>query len=72
MASKPVIRKNCLFAGSETGGQRLAILYSFAATCKANNICFRHWLENIMPKLATTPVCQIDSLLPLFWKPESK
>ena len=26
-----IIRKNCLFAGSEAGGQRLAILYSFAA-----------------------------------------
>ena len=67
-----VIRKNCLFAGSETGGQRLAILYSFAATCKANNICFRHWLEDVMPKLSTTPESQIDSLLPPFWKPESK
>ena len=36
-----IIRKNCLSARSETGGQRLAILYSFAATCKTNNICFR-------------------------------
>lgn len=67
-----VIRKNCLFAGSETGGQSLAILYSFAATCKANNICFRHWLEDVLPKLSTTPDNQIDSLLPPFWKPESK
>ncbi len=36
-----LVRKNCLFASSEKGGQRLAILYSFAATCKANGICFR-------------------------------
>ncbi len=43
-----IIRKNYLFAGSETGGQRLAILYSFAATCKANNICFRKWLEDVL------------------------
>lgn len=72
MTSKPVIRKNCLFAGSETSGQRLAILYSFAATCKANNICFRHWLEDVMPKLSTIPASWIDSLLPPFWKPEAK
>ena len=43
-----IIRKNCLFAGSEAGGQRLAILYSFAATCKANGICFRKWLEDVL------------------------
>lgn len=50
-----IIRKNCLFAGSETGGQRLAILYLFAATCKANGICFRKWLEDVFTRLTTTP-----------------
>jgi len=64
-----IIRKNCLFAGSETGGQRLAILYSFAATCKANNICFRKWLDDVLPRLSSTPGSQIDSLLPPHWKP---
>ena len=59
-----IIRKNCLFAGSEAGGQRLAILYSFAATCKANGICFRKWLEDVLPRLTTTPAGQIDSLIP--------
>ena len=58
------IRKNGLFAGSEGGGQRLAILYSFAATCKANGICFRKWLEDILPRLNSTPAGQIDSLIP--------
>ena len=60
-----IIRKNCLFAGSEAGGQRLAILYSLAATCKANGICFRKWLEDVLPRLTTTPAGQmIDSLIP--------
>ena len=59
-----IIRKNCLFAGSEAGGQRLAILYSFAATCKANGICFRKWLEDVLPRLNATPAEQIDSLIP--------
>ena len=59
-----IIRKNCLFAGSEAGGQRLAILYSFAATCKANGICFRKWLEDVLPRLNSTPAEQIDSLIP--------
>ena len=59
-----IIRKNCLFAGSEAGGQRLAILYSFTATCKANDIWFRKWLEDILLRLTTTLTGQIGSLLP--------
>ncbi len=59
-----IIRKNCLFAGSEAGGQRLAILYSFTATCKANGIWFRKWLEDILLRLTTTLTGQIGSLLP--------
>ena len=47
-----------------SGGQRLAILYSFAATCKANGICFRKWLEDVLPRLNSTPAGQIDSLIP--------
>ena len=46
------------------GGQRLAILYSFAATCKANGICFSKWLEDVLLRLTTTPVGEIDSLIP--------
>ena len=59
-----IIRKNCLFAGSEAGGQRLAILYSFTATCKANGIWFRKWLEDILLRLTTPLTGQIGSLLP--------
>ena len=47
-----ILRKNCLCAGSETGGQNLAILYSFAATCKANGIPFRKWLEDVLLRLS--------------------
>ena len=72
----PITPKNiitgCRFAGSETGGQRLAILYSFAATCKANNICFRQWLEDVLPRLSSTSANQIESLLPPNWKPDTK
>lgn len=37
--------------------------YSFAATCKANGICFRKWLEDVLPRLNSTPAGQIDSLI---------
>ncbi|WP_423841483.1 transposase domain-containing protein, partial [Victivallis vadensis] len=34
------------------------------ATCKANGICFRKWLEDVLPRLNATPAEQIDSLIP--------
>ncbi len=61
-------RRNWLFTASETGGQNLAILYSFAATCKANGVNYRQWLEDVLVRINTTPASQIDSLLPHNWK----
>jgi transposase len=60
-------RKNWLFAGNEAGGKHLAILASFSATCKKNNVNFRVWLEDILLKLGSTPSTKIDSLLPHLW-----
>ena len=62
-------RRNWLFTGSETGGQNLAILFSFAATCKANAINYRQWLEDVLVRINTTPALQIDSLLSQNWEP---
>jgi len=62
-------RKNWLFAGSEGGGKHLAVLQSFAATCKANHVNFRCWLEDVLLRLGTTPAANIDTLLPHLWQP---
>ena len=61
-------RRNWLFTGSETGGQNLAILFSFAATCKANAVNYRQWLEDVLIRINTTPASLIDTLLPQNWK----
>ena len=61
-------RRNWLFTGSETGGQNLAILFSFAATCKANAVNYRQWLEDVLIRINTTPASLIDSLLPQNWE----
>ena len=60
-------RKNYLFAGNEEGGRRLAILLSLAATCKANKVNVQHYFEDVLQKIHTTPVSQIDILLPHLW-----
>ena len=65
-------RKNWLFAGSEPGGQHLAVMQSMAATCKANNINFRAWMEDVLIRISTTTAAEIDTLLPHLWKPGEK
>ncbi|WP_368506827.1 transposase domain-containing protein [Victivallis sp. Marseille-Q1083] len=46
----------------------MAILFSFAAACKANAVNYRQWLEDVLIRINTTPASQIDSLLPQNWK----
>lgn len=58
-------RKNWLFAGSETAGQRAAAIMSLLATAKANGLEPHAWLTDTLTRLPTTKDRDIDSLLPL-------
>lgn len=62
----------CPLTSSEEGGQNLAILFSFSETCKANKVNFRLWLQDVLPRLNSTPASQFDSLLPHLWQPSEK
>ncbi|MBA8202509.1 IS66 family transposase [Escherichia coli] len=41
-------RRNCLFFGSDTGGQSAAILYSLLATCRLNGVDPESWLREVI------------------------
>lgn len=58
-------RKNWLFAGSETAGQRAAAIMSLIATAKANGIEPHAWLTDVLTRLPTTKDRDIATLLPL-------
>ena len=45
-------RKNWLFVGSRTGGERAAILFSLIATAKANGVEPQAYLTSVMKELA--------------------
>ncbi len=62
-------RKNYLFAGSEAGARRAAILYSLVASCKLNNLDPFAYLRDVLCRISTHPVDQIDALLPSRWQP---
>ncbi len=57
-------RKNYLFAGSHKGAERIAMMYSFFATCKKQNVNPRNWLQQTLEKIPDYPIKKIEELLP--------
>ena len=57
-------RKNYLFVGSDSGGERAAAMYSLIGTCKLNDINPRAYLEYVLTHIADHKVNRIDELLP--------
>ena len=61
-------RKNYLFAGSEAGAHRAAIIYSLVASCKLNDIDPFAYFRDVLERVSTHPADKIDDLLPGQWK----
>ena len=57
-------RKNYLFAGSDTGGERAAILYSLIGTAKLNGLDPESYLRDVLSRLPDHPITRIEELLP--------
>ncbi|MEM6321522.1 MAG: IS66 family transposase [Bacteroidota bacterium] len=62
-------RKNYLFCGSHEGARRAAIFYSLFACCKMNEVNPTEWLLDVMRRLPTHSINQLEELLPHLWKP---
>ena len=62
-------RKNYLFAGSDTGGQRAAVMYTLIETAKLNGLDPEAWLADVIGRIADHRANRIDELLPWRWKP---
>jgi transposase len=61
-------RKAWLFAGSERGGDRAAMMYSLIATCKPNEIDPKAWLADVLARLADHSALELDQLMPWNWR----
>jgi len=57
-------RKNYLFAGSDAGGERAAMMYSLMNTAKLNGIEPEAYLTHVLRRIADYPVNRVDELLP--------
>jgi len=60
-------RKNWLFAGSDTGGERAAAIYSLIETCKLNGIDPAAYLRSVLTHIADHPINRVAELLPWKW-----
>jgi transposase len=57
-------RKNYLFAGSDSGGDRAAAIYSLVGTAKLNGLDPERYLRDVLTRIADHPVNRIAALLP--------
>ncbi|WP_420995174.1 IS66 family transposase [Cupriavidus sp. 30B13] len=57
-------RKNFLFAGADSGGERAAAMYTLIGTAKLNHLNPEAYLRHVLSRIADHPINRIDELLP--------
>jgi transposase len=61
-------RKSWLFAGSERGADRAAVMATLIMTAKLNDIDPLAWLGDVLGRIADIPQSRLADLLPWNWK----
>jgi len=62
-------RKSWLFAGSERGADRAAVMAALITTAKMNDVDPQVWLADVLARIAEHPAHRLDDLLPWNWRP---
>ena len=62
-------RRNWLFAGSEAGGKRAAQIYSLIGSAKLNGLEPLAYLTDILERLPTARMKDLEAMLPWNWQP---
>jgi hypothetical protein len=57
-------RKNWLFAGADSGGERAAAMYTLLGTAQLNGLDPEAYLRHVLERLADHPINRIEDLLP--------
>jgi transposase len=60
-------RKSWLFAGSDRGGERAAVMLTLIHTAKLNDVDPQAWLADVLARLPDHPARRIEELLPWQW-----
>jgi transposase len=62
-------RKSWLFAGSERGAERAAVVTTLITTAKMNDVDPQAWLADVLARIAEHSARRLDDLLPWNWRP---
>ncbi len=65
-------RKSWLFAGSDRGGERTAVMYTLIGSAKLNDIDPQAWLADVLARIAEHPAQRLHELLPWNWNAEQQ
>jgi transposase len=65
-------RRSWLFAGSDRGGARAAIMYSLIMTARMNDVDPQGWLTDVLARIADHPAQRLDELLPWNWQARTR
>jgi hypothetical protein len=63
-------RKAWLFAGSDRGGQRAAVMFTLIHTAKLNDVDPQAWLADVLARINDHNIRRLDELLPWNWAAE--
>jgi transposase len=61
-------RKSWLFAGSDRGGERAAVMYTLIQTARLNDVDPQAWLADVLAHINDHNIQRLDQLLPWNWK----
>ena len=61
-------RKSWLFAGSDRGGERAAVMYPLIQTAKLNDLDPQAWPADVLARINDHSIQMLDQLLPWNWK----
>src|SRR5712672_3684540 len=62
-------RKAWLFAGSDRGGERAAVMFTLVQTAKLNDVDPQAWLADVLARINDHNVQRLDQLMPWNWRP---
>ena len=61
-------RKSWLFAGSDRGGERAAIMLTLIQTARLNDVDPQAWLADVLARIANHKITDLAALLPWNWR----
>ncbi|HVQ70535.1 MAG TPA: IS66 family transposase [Bradyrhizobium sp.] len=61
-------RKSWLFAGSDRGGERAAVMLTLIQTARLNDVDPQSWLADVLARINDHAALRLDELLPWNWR----